>query len=55
MPSPKLAITWDDNVSFVLGRRGWQFVASSSVVKFCKNKLDNVDADDALAKFEAPI
>ncbi|AFP30323.1 recombination-associated protein RdgC [Marinobacter sp. BSs20148] len=51
MQVTKLAITWDDNVSFVLdeelGIRRLKFGET------LQEQLDNVDADDALAKFDA--
>jgi len=51
MQVTKLAITWDDNVSFVLdeelGIRRLKFGET------LQEQLENVDADDALAKFDA--
>ena len=51
MQVTKLALTWDDNVSFVLdeelGIRRLKFGET------LQDQLDDVDADDALAKFDA--
>ena len=51
MQVTKLSLTWDDNVSFVLdeelGIRRLKFGET------LQEQLDNVDADDALAKFDA--
>jgi len=51
MQVTKLALTWDDNVSFVLdeelGIRRLKFGET------LQDQLDGVDADDALAKFDA--
>ncbi|MGC8121212.1 recombination-associated protein RdgC [Marinobacter sp. VGCF2001] len=51
MQVTKLALTWDDNVSFVLdeelGIRRLKFGET------LQEQLDDVDADDALAKFDA--
>ncbi|WP_199457615.1 MULTISPECIES: recombination-associated protein RdgC [unclassified Marinobacter] len=51
MQVTKLALTWDDNVSFVLdeelGIRRLKFGET------LQDQLDNVDADDAMAKFDA--
>ena len=51
MQVTKLALTWDDNVSFVLdeelGIRRLKFGET------LQDQLDDVDADDAMAKFDA--
>lgn len=51
MQVTKLAVTWDDNVSFVLdeelGIRRLKFGET------LQDQLDDVDADDAVAKFDA--
>ena len=50
-PMLQLALTWDDNVSFVLdeelGIRRLKFGET------LQEQLDDVDVDDALAKFDA--
>ncbi len=51
MQVTKVALTWDDNVSFCLDE-----TLAITRVKFgdtLKDQLDDVDADDALAKFDA--
>ncbi|HCP20495.1 recombination-associated protein RdgC [Spongiibacter sp.] len=51
MQVTKVALTWDDNVSFCLDD-----TLAITRVKFgdtLKDQLDDVDADDALAKFDA--